>query len=317
MKKIVKAILSRLPLRLKMGAARTFANDRAFGQMYGREIMSLLAPAAGVVGFVADGEYGAIESAPGDLSVHKTYAQSGNWAGSTVNRLSEYFSAHGSSGTYLDIGANIGLTTIPIAQAFADVRCFAFEPEPNNFSYLQWNVRRNCNNYNIKLYNVALFSEASCLTLEIAEGNLGDHRIRTKSGEPCDVENLRRTVTVEALPLDYLCSDIVEPLGVKIDTQGAEPFIFAGGKKTLARAGIIVMEWCPYMMMRMGGDYRIVFDFLSTHFAACQLVEKEDHAGGKVMPVENALAYLEGSFGRDQKTRMYYELIVTNSCKMP
>lgn len=317
MKKLAKAMISRLPLRMKIGVARTIANDRAFGQAYGREIMSLLAPAAGVVGFVADGKYGAIESAPGDLSVHKTYAQSGNWAGSTVNRLREFFSQHGSYGTYLDIGANIGLTTIPIAQEFSEVKCLAFEPEPRNFSYLQGNVKRNCVHQNVNIYNVALFSDSSRLTLEIAEKNLGDHRIRTKPGEPYDVESLRRTVTVEALPLDHLHTNITEPLGVKIDTQGAEPFIFAGGKKVLARAGIIIMEWCPYMMRRMGGDHRIICDFLSTHFTACKLIEKEDQAGGKMMSVDGALAVLEQSFDRDEATKMYYDLIVANPLGIP
>ena len=47
------------------------------------------------------------------------------------------------SGTYLDIGANIGLTTIPIARNHR-VRCHSFEPDPGLFVHLLENIHRNC-----------------------------------------------------------------------------------------------------------------------------------------------------------------------------
>ena len=37
-------------------------------------------------------------------------------------------------GTYIDVGAHIGFTTIPIARN-PRIRCIAFEPEPVNFSH--------------------------------------------------------------------------------------------------------------------------------------------------------------------------------------
>ena len=44
------------------------------------------------------------------------------------------------------------------------------------------------------------------------------------------------------------------PLAVKIDTQGAEPFVVSGGKETLGRAGLIVSEFGPDGMAQLGGN---------------------------------------------------------------
>jgi FkbM family methyltransferase len=60
-----------------------------------------------------------------------------------MNSLFSNFFQANDGGTYLDIGANIGLTTIPIAQ-LPDVQCIAFEPAPENFRNVQANVRANC-----------------------------------------------------------------------------------------------------------------------------------------------------------------------------
>jgi hypothetical protein len=47
----------------------------------------------------------------------------------------------------------------------------------------------------------------------------------------------RRTVEVPAVPLDDFLDRVAEPLAVKIDTQGAEPFIISGGQLVCKRPG--------------------------------------------------------------------------------
>jgi hypothetical protein len=60
---------------------------------------------------------------------------------------------------------------------------------------------------------------------------------------------------------------VTVPLGVKIDTQGAKPSIFAGGRRTLAKAGLIAFEFWPYGMHRIGGDVSAQLDFLVDTFS--------------------------------------------------
>lgn len=75
----------------------------------------------------------------------------------------DFFTRAG-SGTYLDIGANIGLTTIPVAQN-PRVACKAFEPAPHNFRYLSHNVAANCPHGNVDLFNLALFDRRATMTM--------------------------------------------------------------------------------------------------------------------------------------------------------
>ena len=59
-------------------------------------------------------------------------------------------------------------------------------------------------------------------------------------------EHKRRTIEVEALPLDDAAGEAQQPLVIKIDTQGAEPYVFAGGREVIGRAGLLVSEFWPY-----------------------------------------------------------------------
>ena len=92
----------------------------------------------------------------------------------------------------------------------------------------------------------------SQLDFELSNYNLGDHRVRVDDTNVAKAET-RQVIRVQAVPLDSL--DLVRAdraLGVKIDTQGAEPFVIAGGRKTLSSAQLLVLEWWPYMITRMG-----------------------------------------------------------------
>ena len=274
--------------------------------------MATYAPAVGISGVVAEGDCGPVVSVPGDFEIHRSYAEEGSWASRTTTVLKEFFARNGASGTYLDIGANIGLTTIPIVQAFPRVRCLAFEPEPRNFRNLAFNLAANCRHIEVKLYQKALFKERSVVSFELAAGNLGDHRLRPlDAGVGVEGEHLRQVIDVEAVPLDDFAGDVRGSLAAKIDVQGAEPFVFEGGTKVLREASLIVVEWCPYMMKRLGGDFRVVLDFISTYFERCDIVEAE--GGGEIrrLSAKEAVAVLKEGHDVEALHHVYYDLMLT------
>ena len=45
------------------------------------------------------------------------------------------------------------------------------------------------------------------------------------------------------VPLDDLLPILQSPIAVKIDTQGAEPFVVSGGHRVLAQTEPLLMEW--------------------------------------------------------------------------
>jgi FkbM family methyltransferase len=265
------------PIPLKTAVANALCRDEVFIKAYGRDLIANVAPICGIDGLRATGQLGEILSSPADRTVLAVYAATGTWAQSTNSLFSKFFKEnHG--GTYLDIGANIGLTTIPIAR-LPDVQCIAFEPAPENFRNLQANVRANCDPGKVQTLQLALFERKSQLDFELSNYNLGDHRVRmggTDVAKDVAKGETKQLIRVQAVPLDSL--DLVRPdraLGVKIDTQGAEPFIIAGGRKTLSRAQLLVLEWCPYMIAKIGGDPFVVLEFLRDSFEIGRISQAE------------------------------------------
>ena len=256
-----------------------------------------LAAACNVEDLAVRGDSGLIRGSARDISILKQYALRHVWAGRTIGFCERYFA--GSGGTYLDVGANIGLTVIPIGK-LPGVRCIAIEAEPRNFGYLKENVAQSGIADRAVLRHLAVFSRPTAIDLEIATSNLGDHRIRVGTEKVgLQGEDRRSTVTVDARPLDDIVGEI-DPayaclnkrLAVKIDVQGAEPFVFEGGRRVLGGAGLLIVEYSPYCMARMLADPQKILGLLQVHFKSVQLGQQEEDAPTSPMPVAEACAYL-------------------------
>jgi len=273
LKRVTKGVVSSLP---------NVAHEAVFEQIcddIGRfAIMSRLAPDCNVVGLQVYGKYGVIQSASDDRAILVEYAKTGTWAERTNSLLQSFFRDTG--GNYIDIGANIGLTTIPVAQN-SRVHCLAIEPEPQNFANLCVNIAGNCSHKNVEVRRIAVFERRQRLSFELSSGNLGDHRLRIGEKTGRYGEHNRCTIDVEAVPLDEIAGNLNKPLAVKIDTQGAEPFVVSGGKETLGRAGLIIFEFWPYGMVRLGGNTEDLIEFLRDQFPTLAIATEET---GPVLP---------------------------------
>jgi FkbM family methyltransferase len=256
-KRLIRYSVRRLPVGAKTVALQELCEGSAIDAFY------TLAATLNVVGFSVRGDYGIISQSTADKILLPFYATTGRWATDTNERLIAFFAPRG--GTYVDVGANIGLTTIPVAQN-PNVDCIAMEPDPSNFNYLQLNIAANCSHRNVKLHQLAAFSERKKLKFELSPDNPGDHRIRLTAADGRLNEQRRRTIEVDAIPLDDLITPKRMPIGVKIDTQGAEPFVIAGGAKLLASAGLLIMEIWPYGIARMGGSLEPIVTLLRDNF---------------------------------------------------
>ncbi|HLI10655.1 MAG TPA: FkbM family methyltransferase [Alphaproteobacteria bacterium] len=257
----------------------------------GYRVFQALARAYGVTAIRVAGEYGLIEGAIEDGSILQAYARTKRWASAANRFFCDLFARGG--GTYIDIGANIGLTTIPVAQN-PRVACKAFEPEPRNFHYLAGNVARNCAADNVELFNLALFDRRAVLDFDLSPYNLGDHRIRLGAlSDPHD-ERGREVIKVAAERLDdVLDADaLAGPVAVKIDTQGAEARILAGGRRVLARAQALVFEYAPRQIVEMGGEPEALARFAAQHYATGAVVPGDSDAALDWQPIDTVAARL-------------------------
>ncbi len=253
MKQLSKALLRYLVFHAPWGA-REAVLQACIDRVGAVEVGSRLFPKLKVIEIGAAGDRGIVTSAWNDLFVLPEYAATGTFAETVTSALTDFFGNGG--GTYMDVGANIGLTTIPVARN-PQVQCLAFEPEPTNFGFLQRNVARNAPEGMVEFHQVALFHERGSMSLSIADANIGDHRL-TLAGVPG-----RRSIEIPTVPLDDFYTRITGPLAIKIDTQGAEPFVLAGAQKILAKVGLLVIEFCPFLMQQLGGDPNVVIEAVS------------------------------------------------------
>jgi FkbM family methyltransferase len=216
--------------------------------------------------FRVRGDYGVVEGSPRDDAVLGTYARRKIWAPVKNGLVRDFFDAAG-GGTYLDIGANIGLTTIPIAQN-PRVRCFSFEPEPGNFGYLQGNIARNCPYSNVTLYDLALLDRRGTVAVELSATNSGDHHVEDNRSKRDETTGHHPSILVSAARLNDVIApeELVPPVVVKLIAQGAEARIIAGGEATLRRAELMILLFYPYGLARMGSDASDLCRFIVSHF---------------------------------------------------
>jgi len=145
--------------------------------------------------------------------------------------------------TFIDIGAYHGEYFDFAAEHFPAARIIAFEPQPDAINFLE---QKATTLPNVTLFNLALGETNSSATFYISGyapsssvlpmGEL-HKQISPESGE-------LRPVTVEMKTLDSVLADSIleENIFIKMDSQGYEDRIIAGGKKIFSQATVILTE---------------------------------------------------------------------------
>ena len=141
--------------------------------------------------------------------------------------------------TVVDIGANIGLTTLRMAHlAGPGGQVHSFEPNPELAKRLNEVIERNKLS-NITVHDVALGDTERRLTLNIPVGNMGSASIVPEKIVPSAM-----TCEVSVRRLDSLFPDTHAVRLVKIDVEGAEAGVLKGalGFIERCRPDIIIFE---------------------------------------------------------------------------
>ena len=157
---------------------------------------------------------------------------------------------------FLDIGANVGLYSISVGEAFAahpDTRIVAVEPHPYIYRRLAFNAGLNPA-YNITAVEAGIADHEGTLSLTLHGDNLGETRM-VQEGITASVDAIaaEKVVDVPVLSLMQLVAtqELTRIDGMKVDVEGFEekvmlPFFDAAPDALLPRVIIIennVRHW--------------------------------------------------------------------------
>lgn len=166
--------------------------------------------------------------------------------------------------TFVDIGANIGTSTLPAVVEHGFGRAVALEPDGTNYALLVQTIVDNELEHRIKPIQVALSNEDKVVLFERCPVNHGDHRVRNQSaaatpsaGADLMQENSRSVISIPATTFDSLAEQGIIKLDevglVWMDTEGHEGHVFQGASSLLKSEVPVLTEFWPYALQRAGG----------------------------------------------------------------
>ncbi|MEC9293739.1 MAG: FkbM family methyltransferase [Chloroflexota bacterium] len=184
--------------------------------------------------------------------------------------------------TVFDIGAHIGLVTLPLAATIsARGTIYAFEPGNSNRKFLEQHLRIN------EIKNVTVVSD---LVGEKFKASANFYQSTSDSGMNTITDTGRRKgykqTIVKQITLDEFCNlHKLQPQLIKIDVEGAELRVLQGGVKVLRQyMPTIFLSVHPRHIAESGGSTKEleqfiakmgyqVFDFDGNTVKPCELTE--------------------------------------------
>ena len=189
----------------------------------------------------------------------------------------------------IDIGANVGTTSIPRALLGDFDRVYAIEPDPGNYACLVRNIVENGMRGLVLPDRVAIGDANGEMTLRTQRS--GTHHLVTRASHAGEDER----VTVPCFTLDTWIArigiDLADVAFVKSDTQGWDARVLAGAAGVLARRHIAwQIEFSPAMLERSGRSMDGVYQQLEDHFT--HFIDLRSEGGARVRPTSMLRAAL-------------------------
>lgn len=241
------------------GARRAYARQALF-QMLGRSSKVLLAPFGNAQLLVSadDQEIGRVVFATGGYE--RLYMAC------AVEQLRQRGLALEGT-TFVDVGANIGTSTVDALLEFGFGRAVCFEPDDRSFRLLRANIALNGLEARTSAYPVALSDRDGGSLLRMSPTNRADNRlVEVEAGALPPGPDV---AGVSCRRLDGLVDDgvlDVEDIGLLwIDAQGHEAFVLQGAARAMGAGVPIVLEYTPGDL-EANGTLESFHELVSAHY---------------------------------------------------
>ena len=241
-------------IRRDFAMARGSSNDRrALLRSY---IHGGLRRAVPLIGTETAG--GVFFSQTADKTMGRYLYSRGAWDAGALPEAIEIASISLQNRLMVEVGANIGTTTVQAAKLGA--RVLAFEPEPWNYRLLRANLAVNEVDSRVTAVRAGCSSSDRAGFMELSGTNFGDHRVSEAGNVPIELVTLDTYLTEHSIPADSVAL-------LWLDTQGHEPEVLRGAEDLLAAQVPLVAEFWPEMirtrldeLIMMLSEYSTIID---------------------------------------------------------
>jgi FkbM family methyltransferase len=162
----------------------------------------------------------------------------------------------------LDVGANVGMFAYAAARRVGeDGRVICFEPLPWAAATIERNAERNDLGDRLVVHRLAASDELATVEFT-ADLDVSSHMVWTEA-----TGLSRRSVTVDAGPLDDVLQTDRQISLMKLDVEGAEWRALRGFERHLERANppVIIFEAHDHSLRKMGSSRQDVLDTFEQH----------------------------------------------------
>jgi len=215
---------------------------------------------------------------------------------------------HPDKSCFLDLGANIGSTSIYALKGNYFQSAISIEASGLNYQFLTFNTQINQLTERLQALNYGLANFTGTGELVCNPDNCGDFRIQpvNVTDNLFNEDNYRRELA-EFITLDELKNrGILNPrkIGfVWIDCQGSEGLIFQGGQEFFREISVpLYVEFWPYGINRLAGK-KSYLSFIETFASRVGRLR-----GGKF--VETSLDFLDTFYQDNLNTGEYIDILV-------
>jgi FkbM family methyltransferase len=164
--------------------------------------------------------------------------------------------------TIIDIGANEGQFTCKILEVIPDAKYLCFEPIPEVYEQLKFNVKKY---KNISIFNLALGERNG-----EAKININQYSPSSSILEMLELhkENFNFAIQTEQSRIriarldDFLSDEIDPPILLKIDVQGYEMDVLKGAERILGQSELIIIETTFIALYENQPLFEEVYDYM-------------------------------------------------------
>jgi len=167
----------------------------------------------------------------------------------------------------IDIGSNVGFYSILAADKIGkNGYLVCFEANPDLADLVFYNLQINGFHGRSKVISKAVYSHSDTLKFKIFQKYLGSSSIWADEKHAAAFHDSLKTITVDAISLDEYVPTGIKVDFIKMDAEGAEPYILKGANRIIKENPdiIILMEFSPPILKISYGSIEKFYSSISS-----------------------------------------------------